>query len=441
MRATFKPLKNKLLLWFTPLLIGLFLLTGPYPTDQTLESPKWEVENLAATNQDTPVATSIAPVCTMASSKIEIPQNSPIGGYLWPRKSTESAEIQMGVLLIGQPNHQIAIVSAEILLFNEQLSQLIASAFHEFGIHKTLFTASHSHSGPGGFGEDGLEKIVLGHAPNLVDQITQGAQAALQTALLRPLKPLYLSQIQTNVLLRRTASTEKLDDRIGIVQCGDHHLWIMHAAHPVTETNDLKINGDWPSLLIQDLKGKGFNEVLYASSSGGEVSLARAKGRNHTVRRLQRKILKAVKTKTAVQDPFILKEYSIKVPSISVPLSPTWQLTGPLIRWLFPIPPKGKIQVLTNRNLDWFFLPYEASATLWSPHTNNESKERFLFHTPFNGQYLGYIIPNARYGHMGPEQFLSLLGPYAALEHQSFLNNFFKEKAQSAQESKDKRPE
>ncbi len=441
MRASFKTSKTKHFFWFFLFLVGLVLITRPQPAPKTSQIEPWQIKPVSPTPHKPSKSDFIAPVCTMASARIEIPQNSPIGGYLWPRKSRKAATIQMGVLLIGQPNHQIAVVSAEILLFNQSLAQTISRAFRKIGIKQTLFTASHSHSGPGGFGQGGLEKLVLGKDLKLANRIAQGAQTALRTALLRPLNPLFVSQISTNVLLRRTASTEKLDDRLSMIQCGDRQLWLMHAAHPVTETDNFEINGDWPGLLVQDLKQQVFDEVLYASSSGGEVSLARAKGRKHTLNRLRKKVLKALKSKTTISEPLTVKEYAIKVPSISVPLSESWQLTGPLIHWLFPLPAKVEIQVLTNPNLDWFFLPYEASATLWNDQIKNSAQETFLFHTPFNGQYLGYIIPKARYGHAGPEQFLSLLGPHAASEHQSFLSDYFKSKVQHYQESKDKRPE
>ena len=51
-----------------------------------------------------------------------------------------------------------------------------------------------------------------------------------------------------------------------------------------------------------------------------------------------------------------------------------------------------------------------------------------FFHTPFNGEYLGYVVPKKRHGDPGPEQLLSLLGAHAALNHQKMLTTYFAEK-------------
>ena len=365
----------------------------------------------------------------MASATVAVPAGSPVGGYLWPRSSEQAAEIQVGVLLLGQPKAQVAVVSAEILLFNQSLAKAISRAFKAKGLQKTLFTASHSHSGPGGFGRDGLEKIVLGKAQKMERLLVEGTQDALNIAISKPLKPLFLSQAKTNVLLRRTKSTEPLDDRLGIVHCGEKELWLMHAAHPVTETDDKKVNGDWPALLVNDLKKHGFNEVMYASSSGGEVSLARAKGRGHTVKRLGRKVLKAIQKKVPILDSIQLTSLSLTVPDMTVPLTPNWQLTGPLVQWIFPTAPKAEIQILSTKQLDWFFLPYEASATLWPETQRKPHEETFLFHTPFNGTYLGYVIPRSAWS-AGPNN-LSLLGPDAATEHGRWLEKYLHRKNQS----------
>ena len=131
----------------------------------------------------------------------------------------------------------------------------------------------------------------------------------------------------------------------------------MHAAHPVTETDDKKVNGDWPALLVNDLKKHGFNEVMYASSSGGEVSLARAKGRGHTVKRLGRKVLKAIQKKVPILDSIQLTSLSLTVPDMTVPLTPNWQLTGPLVQWIFPTAPKAEIQIFIHKAIGLVFSP------------------------------------------------------------------------------------
>ena len=289
MRATFNHSKNKAFLGFLSFLGAGLLLLGPQPApDPThLQEKTWMSDIGPHTLKST--LPTFSPHCTLASQVLTVPQASPIGGYLWPRSSKGPSNIQMGVLLIGTAPQQIAIMSAEILLVTPHLAQMIKKRFANLGIHKTLFTATHTHSGPGGFGHEGLEKIVLGQDQDIETRLVNALAQALQKALTQPMQPMSIAQARTNVLLRRTQSTEKLDDRIGLIQCGPNQLWVMHPAHPVTEENDERIHGDWPQLLIETLKTQGFSEVLYASSSGGEVSLARPKGREHTVKRMVKK--------------------------------------------------------------------------------------------------------------------------------------------------------
>ena len=70
---------------------------------------------------------------------------------------------------------------------------------------------------------------------------------------------------------------------------------------------------------------------------------------------------------------------------MTVPLTPNWQLTGPLAMD-FPTTPKAEIQILSTKQLDWFFLLYEASATLWPETQRKPHEETFLFHTPLTGR-------------------------------------------------------
>ena len=108
-----------------------------------------------------------------------------------------------------------------------------------------------------------------------------------------------------------------------------------------------------------------------------------------------------------------------------------------------PLPEKKetRVQVLHHKTLDWFFLPYEASSTLWTTNLLPLKQQRLLFHTPFNGDYVGYILPKARHGKAGPEQVLSLLGPEAASRHLALINGYLDTSSTAAHQSSGTSPE
>tara|TARA_B100000683_G_C12401050_1_gene519748 strand:- start:4 stop:1125 length:1122 start_codon:yes stop_codon:yes gene_type:complete len=355
---------------------------------------------------------------------LEVPENTPLGGYTLPRSSREAGSVQMGVLLMGRDDQQIAIVSAEILLFTPGLAQKVRSAFKQRGLANTLFTATHTHSGPGGFGTTPLERMVLGQDAGAERAILRSLIRALDNASSQPPSVLRTTSIQTEFLLRRTQSHETLDDKINLLTCGPKNIWVMHPAHPVTEQRMDVLHGDWPQLLMTSLRAKGFKNALYASSSGGEVSLDRPQGRETTVAKMVALIEKTLPNMKPIKSPMHLKEIQIPLPELQMPIHPQWQLRGLIPQWLLPSKAATSIQVLHHPTLDWFFMPYEASAVLWGPQLASRQKNRLLFHTPFNGDYVGYIVPQERHGTAGPEQLLSLMGPQAAARHLALLNGY-----------------
>ena len=431
MKATFKhPKKKGFAVTVAAVLgVGALLFPRPTPTENPMPSAQWgqKGQELAASE-----GLKVQPKCRLASRTVKLPAETPLGGYLFPRSAKAPGEMKLGILLLGEAPHQVAVLSAEVLMIPPHFARSIRAAFHAQGISETLFTATHTHSGPGGFGETVLEKLVLGAEEHVPQRLIGAALELLQAVRRQPAAAFATNSIRTDFLRRRTASNEPLDDRLSIFGCGPKRLWIMHAAHPVTETDMNLMSGDWPQLFTQELKARGLQEVLYASSSGGEVSLEQANDLLATVQRMANRVMSGVNNMKPVASALHFKTIHLPVPELTVPIHPDWVLTGPGTRMLLPQFKKTRVEVLHHEDWDWFFLPYESSSVLWTPNALPELGQREIFHSPFNGEYLGYVLPAIRHGRPGAEQALSLLGPWAASRHLAFLKAYLSESSSEA---------
>ena len=147
-------------------IVFLLIVVGPWPADNSSYSDTdYEKSTLARMDSLTPVGDWHAALQAGISQADITPKiGHPLAGY-GHRKPLYSDSLHsrcyVKALTLASPRARITIVSADILLVMGKLRQLILNET-KLRPEEIFFTATHSHSGPGGYVEGIVQQFIMG---------------------------------------------------------------------------------------------------------------------------------------------------------------------------------------------------------------------------------------------------------------------------------------
>lgn len=319
---------------------------------------------------------------------------------------------QIRALTLANGEHRVAWLSYEVLFVSPLLAKRIRSAVEaaQLPLDHLVFTATHTHSGMGGFADQHLGQLVFGKLDEeLVDQLVESSVALLQQA--------WESESQVTLSFRRLMTEDLVENRLVANDPVDPFLrqlifqrsdgtratLITFSAHPTILSHSfMGLSGDYPRALLNRLEAESYQFALFAPSTPGSHR-PKAEGEEPGQVELYAEQLAAL-LRDNVNPPRPLSTPSILSATLPLPIrtphiriSSNWRLHPWIYRFL-----NGEsapfFDVLLLDQLLFISTSAEVSGVFVSEWESlAQSQGLSLMLSAFNGEYMGYITPDRYY--------------------------------------------
>jgi len=359
-----------------------------------------------------------------------IPNHSmPMAGYA-PRKSFDSVHDSLYTKILCLSNGFINsyLITIDLLIFPPKLNQLLKERVKSKSDFIYL-SASHTHSGLGGWNESLVGQYVAGNydekwLKSIADSIISNMAKARKSAL--PSNLYYWETDASEYVSNRLVDKGKTDGKIRGLQAlredSTKGILFTYSAHP-TNINHLSrvLSGDYPNATNKILQKKGFAFSMFMAGMVGSPRVGRIDGTDfeltsHAAEKLSEKIEHATITK--LEDSLAITSRSIDLPlgSSQLRIAKNWKVRD----WLFSSA-FGKlnadISYLKLGNVLFLGTSCDFSGELAVNQKLDEFAVKQNLHlliTSFNGNYTGYITDDSHYDEVDREEVrvMNWVGPY-----------------------------
>ena len=201
-------------------------------------------------------------------AKLELapPVATPLAGYS-RRKGKPATGVHdspfVRAVVIRHADREVAIVSCDLLMIDERLMEAVTRRVeqHRPGASPALFlAATHTHSGPGGYGQKFLEKLSMGHFnPSVFDFLTTQIAEAVLTASgrLQPATVSYAATSTSGLVVNRMDPGGIVDPELIVVTFRDARqqplgVVVSFNAHPTTLGSwNMALSADYPGVMTR----------------------------------------------------------------------------------------------------------------------------------------------------------------------------------------------
>jgi hypothetical protein len=269
-------------------LIVLFLVVvGPWPVNNTpLETSDWYTDSLKSIERAMMEKPTQAPLMQVgiAAIPMNLPLGLPLAGY-GARQGIASTgthdPIRAKAVAFSAGNETAVVVGADILLVNEPLAKAVSEKVAtRISRDHLYFMATHTHSGPGGWGTWWAENLVVG-APSDQGQevLASGMAKAIETAL-DNIEPATLSFGKTSApefVRNRLLDTSPTDPSLQVVKFtgkGGKSLGalISFPAHATVLGADNRLfSAEYPGAVERDLEAAWGGTVVFCAGPLGSM--------------------------------------------------------------------------------------------------------------------------------------------------------------------------
>jgi hypothetical protein len=332
---------------------------------------------------------------------------SPRGPYTFVQDSSH-----VKALSLSNGKSSIAWLNYELLIVHPQLAEKIRAGVRQAGISldQLIFTATHTHSGMGGYMPGLVGSLAFGgYDERVVEQLVAGSVRALQTALANQdtVSISYKKTSVPNLVSNRFIKDGPIDPFVRQMQLkrkdGKNATFLTYSAHATAMSSKfMGLSGDYPAYLTESLEEDKVDFALFAAGTVGSHRPMAEGNTPELVRAYAQAIserLSADTSKVALSGESLLRTSKVDIQLGEPQLRVTTDLR--LRPWLFrsllgevpaylDITQVGNILFISSSGeLSGVF--YEAWDAL------AQEKGLHLVVTVFNGSYIGYITPDELY--------------------------------------------
>ncbi len=402
-------------------LVLSLLVIGPWPVDdssfegsdyqrQTLE----RLEALPKGGSHGPIGVGIAEVDLTPDRPI--PLAGFIGQVRTPYVGVDTPCLARALTIDSGPG-RVTILTADLLLINAKLA---AAVVERSGVRadQVYFTASHTHGGPGGWGEHPLERLVAGAydpqffdqlAARLADVVRRSRSAVVPAEMacvqvhprgrqVNRVEPGSPTHDPLSALVFRPPGAPEATPPLAILAIFGAHATVSHPIPP-------RLGGDYPAALVSELKRKtGAGAVLFASGAVGDASPARprAKSQLESARLLGTSLADDLiaalpSARFASEVPVAGIRLDVDLPPLRLPFFASWIRFSPAATWWIARGPTH-VQALRVGPATLVGFPGDYSghlaARLVGPSTSPETR---VIATSFDGDFRGYLVSGETY--------------------------------------------
>lgn len=330
-------------------------------------------------------------------------------------------------LVVDNGQYTLAILSYELLIIHPQLAQRVEQKIYEtHPIDKVYFTATHTHSGMGGYMPGLIGKIAFGgYDKEVVSMLEEKTLLAIQHAL--------ATADTVQVHYQKTAAEEFVENRfiaedpvdpyfrqlVFTKTDGEIGTFITYTAHATCLSSKfMGLSGDYPNYLADYLEEDNVDFALFAA---GTVGSHRAVAPGNDIDAVQQyaKSLDSLLT-TSEAMAISIERPLMKFATLPLYLRDAHYRISDNIRlrpWLFDIAfgdTNAHFDIVRIGNVLMISSSGEISGVFYEKWEKAaEAKGLHLIITTFNGGYIGYITPDQYYNHRYHEvRDMNWFGPY-----------------------------
>lgn len=376
-----------------------------------------------------------------ASVPIDCPRHVPLAGYgrraLLEGNDGPADPIAAKAVVLQDSNIRIALVSADLLLINRQLAQMVLehlrlSSPNPWTREQLYFGATHTHSGPGGFPHSFTESVGLGtYDPQMAQTLSQTlAQAVLEAE--RQLVEVRFSaqskQVEPRAIRNRTmaedATNRWLDvlsfypakDGVDLEPVATVAVFSAHAT--CRSSRDMKVSADYPGVLCRYVEEQLGGVCLFFAGGVGSMGPPNDVVPREELDRwlgtyLGEEVCQLATAQSSDGSPEQVPSLDVAglwlpLPQPKIKLSEHWRLSPILGSVLLP----NRVWIHAVRIGDQVLIgaPADYSGILTEQLRQHLAGCTTIV-TSFNGDYVGYILPDSYYPLGEYETGLCFFGP------------------------------
>ena len=352
----------------------------------------------------TPVSYDDSLYAGWAQQNITPHQPTKLMGYGWKgnfEQVRDSLWVRSFVFRSGSLS--AALVSYDLMLTPPPVAQAVRKRLAALGLPHVYFTAVHTHHGFGEWQPGPAGTFITGGydealVERLVDQTVASVRQARQQ--LRPVRMSYARYDRAAWVGNRLVKDGPVDPYLRVIRLrqrsGANALLVSFAAHATALPSRFKeLSADYPGEVVRFLeKQPDVDFALWAAGAVGSHSPF--KPDEQSVADYARTLVASLpkeKGQPLVPTPISFAEVPIDVDEPQLRLFAGWQVRPWLFRWFFG-EMKPTLTFFRLGSLVLVGIPGDFSGMLY-PDLRSHGLDVMV--TSFNGDYLGYVIPNAYY--------------------------------------------
>ncbi|MCH7401570.1 neutral/alkaline non-lysosomal ceramidase N-terminal domain-containing protein [Belliella kenyensis] len=315
-------------------------------------------------------------------------------------------------LVIGNGESNVAILNYELMIIHPFLSKLIQDAIEEekLPVKHIYFTATHTHSGIGGYIPGLMGEFAFGgFDQNIVDFLKNQSILSIKSALANQDKATISYQVSetSGLVTNRFVEDDPVDpfvrqlvfERID----GLRAIFFTYSAHATTlDRKFMGLSGDYPHYLMDDFESENYDFALYAAGTvGSHAPVHQGNTPEHT-KTYANNIFQQIQSNIKISQPIRSKKLGFNKLKISLRdaqyrLDDNVRLNPYLFKLVFgEVEPHFDVFLIGNTLL--ISSSGEISGVFmsdWERYAREKGLNLII--TAFNGSYIGYITPDRYY--------------------------------------------
>ncbi len=332
-----------------------------------------------------------------------------------------------------------AVMGADLLMVTPALADTVATevlALADIPRERVVFTASHTHSAVGSYGQTLAESLILGASETGLNTLAwKWAPTAWGVARDTRSAALHVSQQHQPLLItNRLVPNGPVDDTVDViqldVQAEEPAVMVFFGAHPTSEARRDWMSADYPGPMRDEVRSHVGAFVSFAAGATGSMGVRSPLGERTPLnvgRVLATTVMRGVEPRNRTQD-VIQHEARVACGRAALPLPPLrvgtgggWALTTLVSELILDSPGPFHISALLVGQWLLVSMPGELSGEV-TPALRAAARARgyALTIASFSGEYAGYLLPAERFG-LGVETVTQFAGIGAAAPAVAFV--------------------
>lgn len=346
---------------------------------------------------------------------IDAPDQVPLAGYSdrqgAPSEGTADPAY-VRAFAMGTEDLKSVVFTADLLLSTPEIAGAVRRALSDdLAPDAVFFTASHTHSGPGGYKAGLLWQIAMGPFDEAALQAIVQAHIQAARAALKDMAPASIGHARRRVpglIHNRVEKDGPVDDEVFVVRLQKLEskaaaaFW-SYGCHAVTlPPENLRISADYPGGVASQFEDQDLEVLGFAAGGVGSANpkIEKPHDNRWIVTPLAKGLTAALAQAKATQQTQVRvsrARIEVRRPDLNYRINENLGLSNVPISMLIGMP-TADYGALAINDLVLSFMPAEISGSLVRDaklRARRSGVDLAMF--PFNGTYLGYVVPQRVY--------------------------------------------